>query len=268
MDKSTAAVTITGNGEEPAVTATAKPGTHERIHSGMATGSAASSSVRVLQLNEWKAAAASLAEAFADDHTCTYFLNTADTAHWTEQKKWNLHVKMMEYIVYAHLLKGLVVSAGPNYDCVGLWMPPGKNMDDWLTILRSGMWRLSWQLSREGKKRFFSEFLPLLHDAKAQVLAERDDDSWYLVYIGTRPSGRGKGYARKVIEYVTGIADAEGRACYLESSNEVNRIIYGKLGFGLKKNVYLQRAEEHVELDIMVREPVRKAAVGLGGVKA
>jgi len=94
---------------------------------------------------------------------------------------------------------------------------------------------------------------------------------WYLVYIGTRPSGRGKGYARKVIEYVTGIADAAGRACYLESSNEVNRIIYGKLGFERRKIVYLQRAVEHVELDIMVREPVMKKGVVVGsrgGVKA
>ena len=128
-------------------------------------------------------------------------------------------------------------------------------MDDLLTICRSGLWRLNWQLCKEGRKRFFDEFFPLLHDTKAQVLAERDESSWYLVYIGTRPSGRGKGYARKVIEHVTKRADAEGRACYLESSNEVNRKIYGRMGFELKKNIYLQRDLKHVELDIMVREP-------------
>lgn len=130
-------------------------------------------------------------------------------------------------------------------------------MDDMLTIFRSGMWRLNFQLSREGKRRFFDEFLPLLHDTKAQVLAERDDNSWYLVYIGTRPSGRGKGYARKVIEHVTRMADREGLPCYLESSHEVNRIIYGKMGFALRKQIFLQRDVEHVELDIMVREPVK-----------
>ena len=135
-------------------------------------------------------------------------------------------------------------------------MPPGNNMDDLLTIIRSGMWRLNYQLSPEGKKRYFSEFFPLLHDTKAQVMGNRDDESWYLVYIGTRPSGRGKGYARKVVEYVTkGLADPEGRASYLESSNFVNRKIYGKLGFELKKNIYLLRAEEQIVLYIMVREP-------------
>jgi GNAT superfamily N-acetyltransferase len=143
-------------------------------------------------------------------------------------------------------------------------MPPGENMDDLLTILRSGMWRLNYELSKEGRKRFFDEFLPLLHDTKAQVLGARDDESWYLIYIGTRPSGRGKGYARKVIEYVTRQADVEGRACYLESSKDINRIIYGKMGFELRKSIYLQRSYEHVQLDIMVRESVQKrAAMGI-----
>jgi ribosomal protein S18 acetylase RimI-like enzyme len=134
-------------------------------------------------------------------------------------------------------------------------MPPGKNMDDFLTIFRSGMWRLNYKLSVEGKKRFFNEFLPLLHDAKTAVLGDRDDESWYLVYIGCRPSARGKGFARKLIDHVTDMADRDGRACYLESSNDVNPKIYARMGFEIKKKIYLQRAEEHIPLDLMVREP-------------
>lgn len=80
-------------------------------------------------------------------------------------------------------------------------MPPGKNMDDWWTILRSGMWRLLFKLSREGKARFYKEFLPILHDTKERVLGERDAKSYYLVYLGTKPSARGKGYARRLIEH-------------------------------------------------------------------
>ncbi|KAI7277547.1 hypothetical protein KC345_g6568 [Hortaea werneckii] len=218
--------------------------------------------VRILQLHEWKAASLSLAEAFAEDHSCLYFLNTPDTAHWPASRKWQLHLRMMEYITYAHLLQGLVLSSGPNYSSIALWMPPGKNMDDWLTILRSGLWRLKYQLSPEGQTRFFSEFLPLLHTTKTQVLGSgpegHDESSYYLVYLGTRPGGRGKGYARQVVEYVTSRADREGRKCYLESSHVMNRAIYRRWGFEVRKNVYLQRAGENVELDIMVREPVRR----------
>lgn len=134
-------------------------------------------------------------------------------------------------------------------------MPPGKNMDDMLTIFRSGMWRLNYKLSVEGKRRFFNEFLPLLHDTKAYVMGERDDESWYLVYIGCRPSARGKGYARKLVDHVGALADAQGRACYLESSNDINVKIYGRMGFDVRKQIHLQRAHENITLDIMVREP-------------
>ncbi|KAI7125263.1 hypothetical protein KC343_g7960 [Hortaea werneckii] len=219
--------------------------------------------VRILQLHEWKPASLSLAEAFAKDASCLYFVNTPDTVHWTAAQKWRLHLRMMEYITYAHLLQGLVLSSGPNYSSIALWMPPGKNMDSWLTILRSGLWRLKYQLSPEGQTRFFSEFLPLLHRTKTEVLGGGtaggdDESSYYLVYLGTRPSGRGKGYARQVVEAVTARADREGRKCYLESSHVLNRAIYRRWGFEVRRNVCLRRARENVELDIMVREPGRR----------
>lgn len=49
---------------------------------------------------------------------------------------------------------------------VKIRMPPGQNMDDWWTVLRSGMWKLYFKLSKEGRRRWFKEFLPKLHDAK------------------------------------------------------------------------------------------------------
>lgn len=80
-------------------------------------------------------------------------------------------------------------------------MPPGKENDDWLTIFRSGMWRLFYKLSTEGKIRFYKEFLPLLHDTAHEVLQPWGGEAWYLVYLGTKPSSRGKGYARKLLEW-------------------------------------------------------------------
>ena len=81
-------------------------------------------------------------------------------------------------------------------------LPPGAIADDFFTKLRSGMWRLSRELSAEGRKRFFDEFLPLLHDTKYEVLGPLDSDSWYLVYIGAKNDSRGKGYARVLIDSV------------------------------------------------------------------
>lgn len=86
-------------------------------------------------------------------------------------------------------------------------MPPGQTMDDWLTGFRSGMWRLEygWGFSPEGHARYFREFQPLLHQTKHDVLGNVEDEAWYLVYIGTRPEARGKGYARALIESVTNV---------------------------------------------------------------
>jgi len=215
------------------------------------------SQIRIVDPHEYKEAAASLAEAFREDQVVRYAIDTPDRAHWTEEQRFTLHRQALEYVTYAHCLKGLVTATGENYGSVALWMPPGKNMDDWLTILRSGMWRLQFQLSTEGRKRFFDEFLPLMHHTKEEVMGDRDNHSWYLVYIGTRPESRGKGHARRLIEHVTKeVCDVEGRACYLESSNDINPIIYGKLGFKVVKQITLERHMEDIRLDIMVREPV------------
>ena len=82
-------------------------------------------------------------------------------------------------------------------------MNPGANMDNFCTMFRSGMFSFHWKLSKEGRKRFFDEFLPLLHNTKHEVLGKEEARSWYLVYIGTRPGSRGKGYAKALIENLT-----------------------------------------------------------------
>lgn len=211
--------------------------------------------IRVVAPYEYKEAAACLAEAFKTDHTVRYAIDTPDRMHWSEQQRYQLHRQALEYVTYAHCLKGLVTAVGPNYDCVALWMPPGKNIDDWVTLFRSGMWRLGWQLSSEGRERFFSEFLPLLSTTKTEVLGERENQAWHLNYIGTKEGSRGKGYARQLIEHVSAVADRAGQPCYLESSHAVNLIIYGKLGYKMQKSIFLTRSDHEVRMDIMVREP-------------
>jgi hypothetical protein len=79
-----------------------------------------SDKLRVVGIHEYKEAAACLADAFKDDHTTHYFLDTPDST-LTEAEKWDVHVSMMEYITYAHCMKGLVTTIGPNYDAVALW---------------------------------------------------------------------------------------------------------------------------------------------------
>lgn len=159
--------------------------------------------IRIVAPHEYKEAAACLAEAFRHDKIVRYAIDTPDREQLSEEERFRLHQACLEYVTYAHCLQGLVLAVGQNYDCVALWLPPSKNIDDWMTILRSGMWRLNYKLSEEGRIRFFDEFLPLLHETKMEILGERDHNSWYLNYVGTKPEARGRGYPKKVIRYVT-----------------------------------------------------------------
>ncbi len=66
-----------------------------------------SNGVRVVTAAEYKEAAACLAEAFGQDDVVRYFVDVPDREHWTEEQKWALHVEILEYITYAHILKGI-----------------------------------------------------------------------------------------------------------------------------------------------------------------
>lgn len=83
--------------------------------------SAEHNQVRIVQRHEYKEVALTLAQAFKDDDVAMYFVETGDTSHWSQKEKWDLHVCILEYLVYGHILKGLVTTIGPNYDSVALW---------------------------------------------------------------------------------------------------------------------------------------------------
>ncbi|KAI9827151.1 MAG: hypothetical protein M1832_005287 [Thelocarpon impressellum] len=186
--------------------------------------------VRVVSIWECKQAADCLAQAFAEDEAIRYPIDTKDMAQYSEGYKRRLHEETMEYVTAAHIYNGLVTTVGPDFASVAIWLPPGKDIDGWLTLFRSGLWRMYYRLSKEGRKRFFAEFLPLLHDTKRDVLGRRDADSYYL-------------------------ADTEHRATYLESTGDRNTGMYAARAFAFKKYVYLNYGAAPIALAIMVREP-------------
>lgn len=68
-----------------------------------------------------EAATLCLGKAFESDDVARYFVDTDDTAGWSDAKKWKLHLQIMEALVKSHAKEGLVTTIGPNYDCVALW---------------------------------------------------------------------------------------------------------------------------------------------------
>jgi ribosomal protein S18 acetylase RimI-like enzyme len=111
------------------------------------------------------------------------------------------------------------------------------------------MWRLDFTLSAEGRKRYFDEVLPLLHDTKTQVLGDRDHEAWYLVFLGTKPNSQGRGYAKRLVEDGIRRADAEHRPMYLESSSLVNNKYYARYGFEVQRDIFLERGKTPVRCE-------------------
>ncbi|MEC9424300.1 MAG: GNAT family N-acetyltransferase [Actinomycetota bacterium] len=54
---------------------------------------------------------------------------------------------------------------------------------------------------------------------------------WYLAFVGTRPSARGRGLASALISAITRRCDEDGVGAYLESSEPVNVPLYERHGF-------------------------------------
>lgn len=101
-----------------------------------------------------------------------------------------------------------------------------------------------------------------MHDTKVETLGkEQSENCWYLVYLGTKPPARGKGYGKALIRHGTDRADKDGVPCYLESSNVVNLRLYQAMGFELCKQVWMgPRGKHGVPLDIMVRPTLCKSS--------
>jgi ribosomal protein S18 acetylase RimI-like enzyme len=211
--------------------------------------------VRRVELDECESAGRSLAHSFAADALSHYLLDGEDLDTISDEQKWKLHVVLMNTVVTSHILGGCVTTIGPDHDALAVWETPGGDPSGWWTSFRSGILKLYFQLGPEGRARYFKEMLPLLHDTMAEVMCDRSNDCYYLVYIGTKPSARGQGYASKLMKDMMSKADAENRPMYLESSSIANNAYYSKFGFKVKKEISFKRGRVPVKLDIMVREP-------------
>jgi len=58
-------------------------------------------------------------------------------------------------------------------------------------------------------------------------------DHWYLLLLGVDPPRQGQGVGGSLIEPILRRADAEGRACYLETMKPRNVTFYQKHGFAV-----------------------------------
>lgn len=64
-----------------------------------------------------------------------------------------------------------------------------------------------------------------------ELLGDAAKDMRNVDSLGTDPDFQGRGYGGALVDYITGLADAEGRSTYLLSSNPINTGFYNFHGF-------------------------------------
>jgi len=77
---------------------------------------------------------------------------------------------------------------------------------------------------------------------------------WYLAFVGTRPSARGRGLASALISAITRRCDEDGVGAYLESSEPVNVPLYERHGFMVTGEVAIKGGPT---VPLMWRDPQR-----------
>lgn len=64
-----------------------------------------------------------------------------------------------------------------------------------------------------------------------ELLGDAAKDMRNVDSLGTDPDFQGRGYGGALVDYITGLADAEGRSTYLLSSKPINTGFYNFHGF-------------------------------------
>ncbi|THH05042.1 hypothetical protein EW145_g5086 [Phellinidium pouzarii] len=93
----------------------------------------------------------------------------------------------------------------------------------------------NWLNTPEQKKKYEGKLADLVRDG----VGKKVNEMVFLHGLATSPEHQGKGYGTALVKTVTDIADAEGRECYLLSSNINNTSFYNSCGFySFKETVF------------------------------
>ncbi len=127
----------------------------------------------------------------------------------------------------ARLGHSTVGQEGERVVAVALWLAPGAFPWSPARKLRAlgGLLRTA-----AAAPRAFPAF------ARIGAAAERTHPAgahWYLETLGVHPAAQGRGWGRTVLQPGLERADAEGLACYVETSDPANEAFYRRLGFDL-----------------------------------
>lgn len=109
-------------------------------------------------------------------------------------------------------------------------LPPGKRVDNYLTLLPAGLHNLLWEVGLKGCRRMLFEF-PGKTDAAKKRGLKGHKRYYYLFFAGTSPECQGRGLGSTMLKALQARAAKEGLPVWLESTTEKSMRVYSKCGF-------------------------------------
>ncbi|KAH3660241.1 hypothetical protein OGAPHI_007446 [Ogataea philodendri] len=225
--------------------------------------------VEILEYSDCKKAARTLYESFDNDDVAKFVSRHLED---NPELKKQCDLLMYEAYIHSHILKGLVVGIkgddheeSDSFETVAVFTHPNSGeLDDYLTLVRSGFARLAWMTGAEGRQRIFGTMFKVLHENFENIMSVDPDgeNTWTLVYLGSTPKARGKGNVRALMDYMfTNHIDPANSITYLESSAIKNLPIYSRFDFVPVADIWLgdkNDKNDSARMDVMVRGPQGK----------
>ncbi|MBN1978367.1 MAG: GNAT family N-acetyltransferase [Anaerolineae bacterium] len=182
-----------------------------------------------------------LAQAFRDDPAYIVAMPRAD-------KRADVLAWLFDRVVYYSLLYGEVYITS-SLEGVVCWLPPGQTHVTLWRVVRSGLHATPLRMGLAAYRRFdaYMGYADAFHARYAP------ESHWYLWAIGVAPASQGKGIGSRLMQPILKRADADGKACYLETGTEGNARFYEKHGFKVVGGGKVPKLG--IQVLAMVREP-------------
>ncbi|VVT55483.1 uncharacterized protein SAPINGB_P004619 [Magnusiomyces paraingens] len=257
--------------------------------------------IRKLEYNEIEQAAQTLVESFETDPFVVFCLpdplsskhesSNSDQISPTVKTQRDAYIRALFYFM---TYQGTAYTIGDDYGCVAVWVPPGSQfvVTTW-SLLRSGAWRVLYQIPIRGIRRTFMTSDAGAEAKKRALLPQSSnvtsfdksststsststninnnnnnnnnntpqikndyENHWYLAIIGTKKKSQNQGLAKTLIRHFTEKADQAGIKCYLESTSRNNvEYVYKKAGFHVVEEIVLEDDGVTCTIFCMVRNP-------------
>jgi GNAT superfamily N-acetyltransferase len=173
-----------------------------------------------LQAGQVPQASEVMGRAFFDDPLIGHFM--PDGVRRSRLITWFMGMS----VIYGQRYGRVATTAGEVMGAA-VWLPPGETLITPWRLLQVGALKALWRLG----PAHLGRMMAAVNHFEALCQAAMTEPFWYLMTLGVDPDRQGQGIGGRLLAPVLAEADATGRPCYLETTQEKNLPFYERHGF-------------------------------------